>query len=90
MHSILRRWQDAEIDYAWTLALDENERSEITVARYENSLLLFGDAEQFCIFRVCHAKLSHADNIMPKRNQKICGDRIHVLVGEKVHGIVAK
>ena len=66
MHRILHRGQDAEIDNSRSAALDEHERSEITVASHEDSPLVTGNTKQLGVFRLRQPELSGGNNVMPQ------------------------
>ena len=89
VHGALRRRQDAQVDYARPLALDENQSTEVAISRHESSLLLVSDAEQLGIIRLREPKLRHRNDVVAQTPYELNRDRVHILVGEESHGVVA-
>src|SRR4051794_41004471 len=90
VHGGLIRWQDAQIDNSRSSALHEHQRAEITVARHKDPRLLARDAKQLGIECLSKTNLSSGNNIMAQATQESNRDGIDILIGEKLHGIVAR
>jgi hypothetical protein len=70
--------------------LDKNQRAEIAIARDEDTPLLASNAKQLGIIRLRQAKPCDGNHIMPQVSQETNGKTVNVLVGKKLHGVVAR
>ena len=70
MHGVPGRRQNAQIDDSRSAALDEYERSEITVASHKDPPVLVGDAQQLGILRPRQTELSGGNNVIPRPLRK--------------------
>jgi len=69
--------------------MDKDKPSEIPVARYEYTVLVARDAQQFNILCLRQAKVGRAHDIVSQSSQKPRGDGINILIQKQLHPITA-
>lgn len=71
------------------MALHKDQRTELPIPRYEDTLLPARSGEQFRTSRPVEARLSGRNNVMSPFCQKPNGNRVDILIGQESHGVAA-
>jgi len=86
MYRLLRRRQDAQVDYTSAGRLHEYERSEIAVTGNEDTAMIVGNAKQLNVLRSGHVELSGSNHIVAQVSQETDRYGINILIGKEFHG----